>query len=82
MIFFNPVNLVNLVKFLYGEPLAKVNFFVKFSPLSLDPFPPMGAREIIVPQYYPAPTGGRMSVGQEGGFENKTRLLQVALNLI
>jgi hypothetical protein len=32
----------------------------------------MWAREVVVPQYYPAPTGGRMSEGQEGGFEKKS----------
>jgi hypothetical protein len=31
----------------------------------------MGAREVVAPQYNPAPSGGRMSVGQEGGFEIK-----------
>jgi len=36
------------------------------------PYPPMGARGVVVPQYYPAPTGGRMSEGQEGGFEKKS----------
>ena len=61
------------------EPFAKVVHEVYFSPLSLYPFPPMGAREVVALQYYPAPTGGRMSEGQEGGFEKKKRLLQKAL---
>ena len=38
------------------------------SSLSLYPFSPMGAREFVAPQYNPAPFGGRMSEGQEGGF--------------
>jgi hypothetical protein len=92
--FFNPVNHVNLVKFIYGfyiymfrvfhirtvyslalEPFAEVilqavkkSRFFNFSPLSLCPFPPKGAREVVVPQLFPAPAGGRMSEGQEGGF--------------
>jgi len=52
-----------------GEPIAKVVHEVYYSPLSLYPFPPMGAREVVSPQCNPAPTGGRMSAGQEGGFE-------------
>jgi hypothetical protein len=28
----------------------------------------MRAREVVAPQYNPAPFGGRMSEGQEGGF--------------
>ena len=34
---------------------------VNYSPLSLYPFPPKGAREVIAPQSIPAPFGGRMS---------------------
>jgi hypothetical protein len=37
--------------------------FFNYSPLSLYPFPPEGAREIVVPQSFPAPSGGRMSEG-------------------
>jgi hypothetical protein len=35
---------------------------------TIRPLPPMGAREFVAPQYYPAPAGGRMSEGQKGGF--------------
>ena len=42
--------------------------FFKYSPLTLSPFPPEGAREVIAPQLFPAPLGGRMSKGQKGGF--------------
>jgi hypothetical protein len=38
-----------------------------FSPLTLNPFPPKGAREVIAPQSLPAPFGGRMSEGQIRG---------------
>jgi hypothetical protein len=34
-----------------------------FSPLTLNPFPPKGAREVIAPQSLPALFGGRMSEG-------------------
>ena len=37
--------------------------FYYFSPLTLSPFPPKGAREVVAPQSVPAPSGGRMSEG-------------------
>ena len=52
--------------------------FFYFSPLSLNPFPPKGAREVVAPQSIPAPSGGRMSEGQKGGYF-KYRLLQFSL---
>jgi len=41
--------------------------FYYFSPLTLNPFPPKGAREVVAPQCFPAPSGGRMSGGQKRG---------------
>ena len=68
------------------EPFAKVilqvvkkSRFFNYSPLSLCPFPPRGAREIVVPQLFPALSGGRMSEGQKGGFIHCVRLLQKPL---
>ena len=43
---------------------------INYSPLSLCPFPPDGAREVIAPQSIPAPSGGRMSEGQKGAASN------------
>jgi outer membrane protein assembly factor BamA len=54
------------------------NEFFNFSPLTLNPFPPKGARDVIAPQSLPAPFGGRMSEGQIGGCF-KYGLLQKAI---
>jgi hypothetical protein len=50
--------------FLIREPFAKVilqvvkkSMFFDYSPLSLCSFPPKGAREIVVPQLFPASSG-------------------------
>jgi hypothetical protein len=65
------------------EPFAKVilqvvkkSRFFNYSPLSLCPFPPRGAKDVVVPHLFPAPSGGRMSEGQKGGFIHCVRLLQ------
>jgi hypothetical protein len=64
------------------EQIAKVEkkriFY--FSPLTLGPFPPKGAREVAAPQSVPAPFEGRISEGQEGGCF-KYRLLQLAQSI-
>ena len=78
---------------LYIEPIAKVLLCMeKKQGLLLQPpiprslaaprelrLPPKGAREAIAPQLFPAPSGGRMSEGQEGGGKQQSRLLQLAL---
>ena len=41
---------------------------------TMKPFPPKGAREVIVPQHYPVPSGGRMS--EEHGVPARTKYLR------
>jgi hypothetical protein len=45
----------------------KMISFYYFSRLTLNPFPPKGAREVVAPQCVTAPSGGRMSGGQKRG---------------
>ena len=44
------LSVLSTVTIFFVEAIAKVNFFVEFSPLPLNPFPPMGAREVVAPQ--------------------------------
>jgi hypothetical protein len=55
-----------------------MTIFFYYSPLSLVPFPPKGAREFVAPPLIPAPSEGRMSEGQEGGFIQQSRLFAKA----
>jgi len=43
------------------------------SPLSLGPFPPIGAREVVVPRQYPAPAEGRMSNSRADAASHSSR---------
>jgi hypothetical protein len=47
---------------IYQLPRSKLRG-ITISPLTLGPFPPMGAREVVAHQVFPAPFGGRMSKG-------------------
>jgi hypothetical protein len=59
-----------------NEPIAKVVLLTKkretflLQPLTLSPFPPKVAREVVAPQSCPASFGGRMSEGQKGSASN------------
>ena len=61
---------------IYHVRYLKSHSGLYYSPLSLIPFPPEGAREVVAPRLFPAPLGGRMSKGQEAGFIQQSRLLQ------
>ena len=65
--------------FCKSRVIRKKNEFFNYSPHPSVPFPLKGAREVVAPQSFPAPFGGRMSKGQEGGCVKQSRLLQKPL---